>query len=213
MHPFTRLLRAFAQTPSARRCMHPLCVPLHTPSLRAVARPPLPAVARPRLCVLLHAPLSACRCTLPLCMPLHALPASPLRAVACPPAPPGLSSACRCTPSPLRAIARPSMRRRIVHARVWGDGEGSCSRNRTVLRVTVTLLRCYGAPVMSRGVPVPLTVRGTVFSGTGRGVTHGTRGLPVSRPIYLHSDQVLLYRSDLRMSVNTCQISDRLSDL
>ena len=126
-------------------------------------------------------PLSpfACRCTHPLCASLHA---SPLRVVA------RIPSARRCMPSllralappPLRALARPCTRRRIVRARVWGEGEGTCSRNRAVLQVhrdTFAVLRC--AHNVARCTRT-LNHKGTVFSGTGRGMTHGTRGLPVS---------------------------------
>jgi hypothetical protein len=163
------LLHTFAHPTSMCRCM--------PPSLRAVARPPLPAVARPPLCVLLHtSPLRAV-----------ARPPPPLCAVACPP---GLSSVCRCTPpllraiapAPLCAVARPSMCRCIVRTCIWSEGEGSCSRNRTVLWVTVTLLQCYSAPINIAQCTRTRNHMGTVFSGTGRGVMHGTRGLPMSRP-------------------------------
>jgi hypothetical protein len=106
-------------------------------------------------------------------------PLSPLGVVARTP------SARRCTPPPLlRALAHPCMRRRrIVRARVWGEGEGMCSRNRAVLQVhrdTFAVLRCTHNIVRCTRT---LNRKGTVFSGTGRGMTHGTRGLPMSCPM------------------------------
>ena len=99
--------------------------------------------------------------------------------LACPPPP----SRCRCTfplcgllhAPPLcvaarRTPARACTCRRTVHAHVWGKGKGAYPRNRAVLRCTGNIARC--TRTRNR--------MGTVFSGTGRGVTRGTRGLPVS---------------------------------
>jgi hypothetical protein len=114
-------------------------------------RPPL----SPSACRCTHPP-SARRCTHPLCVLLHA--------------------------PPPRVLARPCTRRRIARARVWGEGEGMCSSNRAVLQVhrdTFAVLRCTRNVARCTRT---LNRKGTVFSGTGRGMTHGTRGLPVSRP-------------------------------